>query len=250
MPRKTFEIQELPAIDLDSTYIEGKRYYRTPDGALYPSVTTILSAMKDQTFLVEWRKKVGLKEANRISKRATDRGTEMHQICEDYLRNKPNYIGRAMPIAVELFKNIQPVIDENIEVVYGNELALFSHTLKTAGRTDVFCRFQGVNTIADFKTANKDKREDWIQDYFIQSTCYAIMIEEMYSTKENPIHIPQIAIIIAVEDGEKKSQLFVEKTSAWREKALSTFSRYHELYELPNPADYPPETDPKTQANQ
>lgn len=235
-----FEIQELPVIDLDSTYIDGKRYYRTPDGALYPSVTTVLSAMKDQTFLIEWRKRVGLAEANRISKRATDRGTEMHQICEDYLRNKENYIGKSMPIAVELFKNIKPVIDENIEIVYGNEMALFSHELKTAGRTDVFCRFQGVNTIADFKTASKNKKEGWIEDYFIQSTVYAIMIEEMYKDIK-PLHIPQLAIIVAVEGGESKHQLFVKKTADYRQKARDLFARYHELYALPSPADYPRE---------
>lgn len=196
--------------------------------------------MKDQKFLVEWKQKVGEKEANRISRRATSRGTDMHQICEDYVRNKQDYIGSAMPLAIELFKNIQPVIDENVEVVYGNELALFSDQLKTAGRTDLFCRFQGLNTIADYKTSSREKKKEWVTDYFLQSTCYAIMIEEMYSTKDKPIHIPQIAIIIALEEGEQKYQLFVERTSTWREKALATFAKYHEQYNLPNPADYPP----------
>ena len=228
-----FERQDLPQIDLDSTTIKGKRYYWTPDGALYPSVTTVLSSNEEKKAgLDRWRKKVGEAEANRISRRASDRGTQLHQICEDYLLNKENYLAKHMPLHVELFGHIRPVLDENVEVVYGNELALFSHTLKTAGRTDMFCRFQGMNTVVDFKTATKDKKDDWIEDYFLQSTCYAIMLEEVYRDIM-PMHIPQIAIVIAVEDGENKQQLFVKRTSDYREKVLKVFSDYHDQNPLP-----------------
>ena len=228
-----FERQDLPQIDLDSTTIKGKRYYWTPDGALYPSVTTVLSSNEEKKAgLDRWRKKVGEAEANRISRRASDRGTQLHQICEDYLLNKENYLAKHMPLHVELFGHIRPVLDENVEVVYGNELALFSHTLRTAGRTDMFCRFQGMNTVVDFKTATKDKKDDWIEDYFLQSTCYAIMLEEVYRDIM-PMHIPQIAIVIAVEDGENKQQLFVKRTSDYREKVLKVFSDYHDQNPLP-----------------
>ena len=231
--RKLFERQDLPQIDLDSTTIKGKRYYWTPDGALYPSVTTVLSSNEEKKAgLDRWRKKVGEAEANRISRRASDRGTQLHQICEDYLLNKENYLAKHMPLHVELFGHIRPVLDENVEVVYGNELALFSHTLRTAGRTDMFCRFQGMNTIVDFKTATKDKKDGWIEDYFLQSTCYAIMLEEVYRDIM-PLHIPQIAIVIAVEDGENKQQLFVKRTSDYREKVLKVFSDYHDQNPLP-----------------
>ena len=228
-----FERQDLPQIDLDSTTIKGKRYYWTPDGALYPSVTTVLSSNEEKKAgLDRWRKKVGEVEANRISRRASDRGTQLHQICEDYLLNKENYLAKHMPLHVELFSHIRPVLDENVELVYGNELALFSHTLRTAGRTDMFCRFQGMNTVVDFKTATKDKKDDWIEDYFLQSTCYAIMLEEVYRDIM-PMHIPQIAIVIAVEDGENKQQLFVKRTSDYREKVLKVFNDYHDQNPLP-----------------
>jgi genome maintenance exonuclease 1 len=125
--------------------------------------------------------------------------------------------------------------------VFGNEMALYSDTLKTAGRTDLFCRFQGVYTIADYKTSSKDKKEGWIEDYFIQSTTYAMMVEEMYRDIK-PIHIPQLAIIIAIEGGESKHQLFVKKTADYRDKVKDIFSRYYEFNTLPNPADYPPES--------
>ena len=228
-----FERQDLPQIDLDSTTINGKRYYWTPDGALYPSVTTVLSSNEEKKAgLDRWRKKVGEVEANRISRRASDRGTQLHQICEDYLLNKENYLAKHMPLHIELFGHIRPILDENVEVVYGNELALFSHTLRTAGRTDMFCRFQGMNTVVDFKTATKDKKDGWIEDYFLQSTCYAIMLEEVYKDIM-PLHIPQIAIVIAVEDGENKQQLFVKRTSDYREKVLKVFTEYHGQNPLP-----------------
>ena len=231
--RKLFERQDLPQIDLDSTTINGKRYYWTPDGALYPSVTTVLGSNQEKKAgLDRWRKKVGEAEANRISRRASDRGTQLHQICEDYLLNKENYLGKHMPLHIELFSHIRPVLDENVEVVYGNELALFSHTLKTAGRSDMFCRFMGVNTIVDFKSATTNKREDWIEDYFLQSTAYAIMLEEVYK-EVKPIAIPQIAIIIAVEEGENKYQLFTKQTSEYREKVKQTFGQYFENNPLP-----------------
>lgn len=192
--------------------------------------------MKDKTHLEKWKARVGEQEAARVSRRASTRGTGMHQICEDYLRNAPNYIGKNPPLSIELFKNIQPAIDEHVEVVYGNELALYSHTLKTAGRTDLFCRFMGINTILDFKTSIKDKREDWIEDYFIQSTVYAIMIEEMYKDIKS-IKVPQIAILIAVEEGEQKYQLFVKRTADYREKAIQLFAQYHVNNALPSPSD-------------
>ena len=231
--RKLFERQDLPQIDLDSTTINGKRYYWTPDGALYPSVTTVLGANEEKKAgLQRWRKKVGEVEADRISRRASGRGTELHNICEDYLLNKDGFLNKRMPLSVELFKNIQHVLDEHVEVIYGNELALFSHTLKTAGRSDMFCRFMGVNTIVDFKSATTNKREDWIEDYFLQSTAYAIMLEEVYKDLK-PLAIPQIAIIIAVEEGENKYQLFIKQTSEYREKVKQTFGQYFENNPLP-----------------
>ena len=236
--RKFFERKELDQIDLDSTTIEGKRYYWTPDGALYPSVTSVLGSNKDKKEgLQRWRNRVGLQEADRISRRTSNRGTQLHKICEDYLLNKENYLTKHMPLHIELFNHIRPILDKSVEVIYGNEIALFSHTLKTAGRTDMFCRFQGIDTIVDFKTATKDKKEQWIEDYFLQSTCYAIMLEEVYKDVQK-IHIPQIAIVVAVEDGEEKQQLFVKKTSEYREKVLSFFADYHFKNPLPNTAVY------------
>jgi hypothetical protein len=224
---KTFHRDELPQIDLESETIEGGRYYVTPTGQRYPSITTVLSAMQSaekKQVLENWRKRVGEQEANKISMQATSRGTGMHTICENYTCNFPHPTRGHMPTAVEMFKNLQPVLDERVGTIYGNEVALYSDTLKAAGRTDLIAQFDGIRSIVDFKTTKKEKKEEWITDYFYQSTAYAIMVEEMYPG----IIVPQIAIIIAAEgDNGVKNQVFVKKTAEYREQVYQIFSQYH-----------------------
>lgn len=226
---KIFKRKALPPIELKEVRIDGRRHYVTPEGNKYPSVTTILGATKDNTGLLEWRKRVGEEEANKITNRATKRGTGMHTICEEYLKNNTNPTKGQSVLAIELFNNIKPILDEHVEEVFGNEIPLYSDELKTAGKTDLFCRFMGTGTIVDFKSSTREKREEWIEDYFLQSTCYAMMVEERYRHIA-PLYVSQIAIIIALEEGEQKYQLFVKKTHNYRNKVKERFALYHALH--------------------
>lgn len=216
--------EELDIIDLESVSIEGKRYYKTPDGSIYPSVTTVTSSTK-KAYIEAWKKRVGEEEAAKVSRRAASRGTDLHTICEDYTCNKPHYTRGMMPNIIEMFTKIKPLIDENVGTIYANEIALFSHELKTAGRTDMFCQFQGINTIVDFKTSSRVKKEADIEDYFIQATTYAMMLEEMYQGK---LVIPQLAIIMAVADHGEPGLLFVKPTLPYRAKVRKLFQEYHD----------------------
>lgn len=225
---KTFHREEIPQIDLDSEMTEQGRFYTTPTGIKYPSITTVLSAMQSEekkASLQKWRDRVGEQEANKVSRQATSRGTGMHTICENYTCNFPHPMRGHMPTAVEMFKKLQPVLDTRVGTIYGNELALYSNRLKSAGRTDLLAQFDGIRTIVDFKTSKKEKKEEWITDYFLQSTAYAIMVEEMYEH----IKVPQIAILIAVEDSETniQNQVFVKRTADYREQVYQLFSQYH-----------------------
>lgn len=224
---KTFHREELPQIELESVMTERGRFYITPSGDRYPSITTVLSAMQSEEkkqVLQNWRDRVGEQEANKVSRQATSRGTGMHTICENYTSNFPHPMRGHMPTAVEMFKRIQHVLDDRVGTIYGNEIALFSSRLKSAGRTDMLAQFDGIRTVVDFKTSRREKKEEWITDYFLQSTAYAIMIEEMYGD----IKVPQIAIVIAVEDGENsQNQVFVKRTTDYREKVYQIFSQYH-----------------------
>ena len=215
--RKIFEHEFYTPFRLERVVIDGKRHYVTPEGGKYKSVTTILDEKLDKTALLEWRKKVGETEANRISTQAANRGTAIHDIAEHYLLNNESFPKGSMPANVDTFRKLRPIIDERIGKIYGLEYFLYSDVLKTAGATDCIAEFDGINSIIDFKTSKKPKKEEWIQSYFYQATCYAMMAEERLG-----LVIPQIAILIAVDHEEP--QVFVKPKLEYVEQVLQIFA--------------------------
>ena len=219
MRTKYFNINYLPEVKIPSETIDGKRYYVTPTGNKYPSVTTILSSMSE-VGIAQWRARVGEEEANRVSTQASGRGTRVHTIAEHYLRNEEDYAKDAMPANLETFNQIKEFLDSHCDEVYGNEIALYSDTLKTAGRCDLVGRIHGIRTVGDFKTSKKSKREAWIKNYFFQCTTYALMLYEMYG-----VWCPQICIMIATdEDG---LQPIVKQTKQYVEEVRDFFEDWH-----------------------
>ena len=194
--------------DLEAKTTENGRRYTTPDGKVYPSITTILGFNKDKTKLFEWRKRVGEEEANKIVKKSAGRGTKLHSVCENYLLNEMPEIRTLMPDVKDFFFQLKPYIDENVGRVYGLEQALYSHKLRMAGRTDCIAEWNGKLSIIDYKNSIKEKKEEYIQDYFIQCTGYAVMFEEVTG-----MPIDQIVVAIANEEG--KPQIFVREKSKY-----------------------------------
>lgn len=136
--------------DLESVTMDSGRMYRTPDGTIYPSVTTALSQMSKQG-IIEWRKRVGEEEANKITRQAARRGTKLHNLLEKYLMNDYNYGKSQMPSDLDLFYKIKTVLDKNVSVVRGQEFPLYSNVLKTAGRCDLLCDYNGELSVVDIK---------------------------------------------------------------------------------------------------
>lgn len=205
-------------LELESFIENDRRYYVTPTGEKYPSVTTVLGSISDKRWLYEWRKKIGEEKANKISNYASTRGTRLHTMCEKYMLNHEDFAEKQMPLTIEMFKSIQKYIDK-VDMVYGNEIPLYSHELKTAGRTDLFCRINGKNVILDFKSSSKQKSEEDIENYFLQATTYCLMIEEL-----KQIEVPKIVILIAVEGDSP--QFFIKSTSLYKDKVKSIFKSY------------------------
>jgi len=202
--------------DLKSTtFPDGKRYYQLPDGTRLPSVTTVIGAKKKQAIL-EWRKRVGDEVANKISKQATSRGTNLHSICENYLNNEP--IGSVMPDAKQMFLSIRPLLNR-INNIHYQEQALWSTSIGMAGRVDCIGEFDGKLSVIDFKSSKKVKTKQDIDDYFAQCTAYSMMYEELIGEP-----IDQLVIIMAVEDSEPL--LFIEKTS----DHINTLLEYIKFY--------------------
>lgn len=215
---KKFKHNFVPFVELTTETIDGQRHYVLPDGITkLKSVTTIISEKSDKTALYEWRKRVGDEEANRISTQAARRGTSIHKLAERYVLNEENIYRDEMPINVEMFKTIKNTLDRHVDNILGVELPLYSKALKCAGRTDLVAEYDGRLSIIDFKTSRKPKKEEWIENYFIQSTVYSMMFEWTYK-----FSVPQIAIIIAVDD-EKTPQTFVMERSRYVERVLEVF---------------------------
>ena len=208
-----------PPIELQNlkseTFPDGRRYYVLPDGTKLPSVTTVIGA-KSKRAILEWRKRVGEEEANKISRKASGRGTNVHTLCERYLNNES--LGDIMPDAKEMFLTLKPLL-HRINNIHYQECALWSIKLGMAGRVDCIGEFDGVLSVIDFKTSKKIKKKEDIDNYFAQCVAYACMYEELIGKG-----IDQIVIIMAVEDSEPL--LFIEKT----EDHLNTLLEYIKFY--------------------
>lgn len=205
--------------EIEAVYEDGKRFYLLPNGDKVPSVTTVLSSLNKET-LDRWRANVGEEEATRIQKQATTRGTAVHELCERYLLNVEDYKHKSSPIHIDTFNQIKPILDKNVGTVYGIELPLYSYKLKTAGRTDCIAEWNGTPAIIDFKTSKKPKKREWIENYFLQATCYSLMCWERIN-----IRVPEFAIIIAVDHEEP--QVFHEKVETYLEKTVKLFRNFN-----------------------
>lgn len=194
------------------------RKYKCPNGVSYPSVTTVLSILNEDA-IRKWRQRVGEEEANKISHRAATRGTAVHEIIEDYINNKADYTEGYMPNVIENFKDVKGILDANIGKVYAQEVPLYSDHLGLAGRVDCVAEYNGKLSIVDFKTSRKTKKKEWITNYFIQESAYAIMWEER--TKQP---ITQLVTIISVDNEDP--QVFVEHRDNWTKKLLETINEY------------------------
>jgi len=216
LSRKTFKHTLVPKIDLTTETIDGQRYYVLPDGVTkLKSVTTILSEKLDKTALLEWKKRVGEEEAQKISVQAARRGTAIHNIAERYVLNEERYYAKTeMPINIESFKPIKSVLDNHVDNILGVELPLCSKALGCAGRTDLVAEYDGVASIIDFKTSKRLKKAEWIESYFLQSTIYSMMFERLYAIK-----VPRIVIVITVDD-EPIPQTFVMERSQFVNRSL------------------------------
>ena len=200
--------------------IEGSpRRYVTPEGNIYPSMTSVLSILSKDS-IEKWKKRVGQKAANKISRQAAGRGTNVHSMCEKYIANEDPYKG-AMPNAIEMFNSIKPLITEHVGEVITQEASLYSDTVGIAGRVDLIANWDDELSVVDFKTSRKPKKEEWILGYYLQTTGYAMMFEERYG-----IPIDNIVVLIAVE-GENP-QIFSAKKDKYISRLQDTILLYKE----------------------
>ena len=189
-------LNKLGDFELEANTIDGVRYYTLPNGKKAPSITSVTSFYNRQTF-INWRKKIGEEEANKITKVSTDRGTRFHDLVEKYLLNKDiDTIDGVLPSTKALFLSAKDSID-NINNIHALEKPLYSEYFGIAGRVDCIAEYNGELAIIDFKTSKKIKPEKWLENYFVQETAYACMYYEMTGTVGE-----KIVTLMVAENGD------------------------------------------------
>ena len=184
----------LPEVTTET--INRKRFYVTPEGEKYPSITTVLSNRKKEG-LFEWRKRVGNDVANYVARTSASRGTKVHHMCEDYLNNEfdeEKHKKDFLPFC--LFNQLKDQALCNMNNIYAQEAGLYSDKYKVAGRVDCVAEYKDTLSIIDFKTSTKERSDDWNENYYIQGSAYAEMFEE-----RTKIKIDQVVILVVTEDG-------------------------------------------------
>jgi len=212
--------EQVELTEMNAVTTESGRKYRTPDGVDLPSITTVLSILSRES-IAKWRARVGAAEANRISHRASTRGTSVHEIIEKYVNNDPNFKDGYTPDIIASFLDVKPILDERLTKVYAQEAPLYSNHLGVAGRVDCVGIFDGKPSIIDYKTSMKPKRKDWIKNYFMQEAAYAIMWEERTGQP-----IVQLVTVISVDNAPP--QVFVEHRDNWVRPLRETIEKYNE----------------------
>jgi len=202
--------------ELTTENIDGRRFYKTPNGN-YQSITTLLSNLS-KAGIQAWRAKVGATESNRISTKASRQGTDVHALCEKYIKNEEGFLTESMPHLVEMFESIIPLLDR-VDNVHVTEGAMYSDELQLAGRTDLIAEFDGQLAIIDYKTSRRIKTWEMCASYFMQGAFYAHAYEE-----RTGIPINNIVIIMAVENEEPL--LFRETKERWLNPLQEVITKY------------------------
>ena len=180
---------------LSTKTVDKKRFYVTPEGNEYPSITTVLSP-RNKEGLMKWRKKVGEKVATHIANKAAIRGSKVHKMCEDYLNGSDMEKHKKDFLPYCLFNELKDKTFDNINEVIAQEVTLYSDKYKVAGRTDLIANYRNELSIVDFKTSTNERKDSYNENYYIQTAAYAEMFEELTG---NPIN--QIVILVVTENG-------------------------------------------------
>jgi len=201
-----FNHVELNLPSLEREMIDGVRYYKVGDKdelQKFVSITSVISHFNKEKF-ASWRQRVGNEEADKITRKATSRGTDLHTLVEDYLHNRN--LSDVQPISEHLFKIAKPTLNR-INNIYTLEGSLYSQYLGVAGTVDCIAEFDGELSIIDFKTSKQPKPRDWIDGYFVQCCAYACMLHELTG-----LSVKKFVIIMTCENGEVEVYEEYDKT--------------------------------------
>ena len=201
--------------------LNGFRFYDI-EGVSYPSITTVLS-IQNQEGLIQWRKNVGEQAADWEARRAAIRGKQLHTIVENHLNNIDNSTQVKNVLPLGLFRLMRPYLQkiDNIKLI---ERVLYSKELTVAGQVDCVCDYDGKLSVIDFKSSNRWKKEEYVENYFLQSTGYATMYEELVKKK-----VEQVVILIAGEDGSMTE--WIKDPASYKGSLIKAIKDFYDYFE-------------------
>ena len=208
--------------------INGKRLYACPDGNAVASVTTILDKTKDKTHLIAWRKRVGEQKAQEIVTEAASVGTRMHKYLEDYIEfgewptpGSNPYAQQAHKMASQVKENAMVDVDQ----IWGSEINLY-HPKIYPGTTDLVGQYKGQPAIMDFKQTNKPKKQEWVEDYYLQLTAYALAHNEIFGTNIREGHV----FMCSRDLQYQQFDLWPDEFDGWEQKWWDRVYQYYDKH--------------------
>jgi genome maintenance exonuclease 1 len=223
----TLITERFPYNALSRATVDGQRKYNTPSGAV-PSVTTILDKTKDKTHLIEWRKRVGEAKAQEITVEAAGVGTRMHKYLEDYVDTgewrEPGsnpYAQQAHAMATQIKERAMTDVTE----IWGSEVNLYMPGIY-AGTTDLVGVYKGTPCIMDFKQTNRPKKKEWVEDYYLQMTAYALAHNELYGTDIREGHVFMCSRDLEYQQFDLWPDEFNDWANRWWSRCEEYYSKF------------------------
>ena len=224
----TLLIKKFNYEEIKKESVNGKRLYACPDGNSVASVTTILDKTKDKTSLIEWRKRVGETKAQEIVTEAASIGTRMHKFLEDYVESGNWPSAGSNPYSQQANKMATTIKDKalsKIDEIWGSEVQLY-HPKIYAGTTDLVGVFNGAESIMDFKQTNKPKKEEWVEDYKLQLTAYALAHNELYGTNIQEGHV----FMCSRNNEYQQFDIYPDEFKSWESKWWDRVYLYYDQF--------------------
>ena len=202
---------------------DNAHFYQTPNGEIYPSITTILQntmSNEKKESLQNWKEQEIASEY--ITQEAAIIGTETHKLIENHI-NEVRQTDEVRLLSVAHFNNLIPFL-QKINDVHGTELRVYSDVMKLAGTSDCIANYDGELSIIDYKTKRSNQKEEWMTDHFIQGTAYSQMFKELTG-----IEVKQVVILVSSEKNSKME--FVKKTENYKDLLTKRLNQYYDILE-------------------
>ena len=182
-----------PLEEVSSRTLETGGFYKIDDQWM-PSITTVVGNQSKHGIL-QWQKRVGFAEAEKVRRAAAWRGTQYHNLVEKYLKNELEEVEKSEGLPTYLFRSARETLNR-ISNIHAIEAPLFSRTLGVAGRVDCIAEFDNELAIIDFKTTKNLKKEEHLEKFFVQEAAYAYMYYELTG-----VEVEKLVTLSVAEDG-------------------------------------------------